>query len=64
MKYTTCYECNERMDVGDVAFEFAGDLFCSADCVTTYVEWHTTEGEVTECHCTEEDEDYRDDQDE
>ena len=64
IKFTTCWECNNRLDVDDDAVEFDGQIFCDRDCVLSSIEYRMDDIEISESDCTEEDEDYRDDEDE
>lgn len=62
--YTICTRCDQRLDEGEDAFEYSGDIFCSRECIYETIDFNISEVEVTDGDCTEEDEDYRDDEDE
>jgi len=53
-KFAECAECYERLNIGDVAIVFEGDVFCSTDCVTDSLVWKMEEIKISEKECTEE----------
>lgn len=64
IKYCECYECGNRLDIGDDAVEFEGDIFCDEDCVHSHIAYRIDDIEVEEGNCDYEDEGDFDDKDE
>jgi hypothetical protein len=64
IKFTRCAECEHRLDVGDEYVDFDGYIFCDDDCAVDYCRLSFSYNEISESDCTEEDEDFRDDEDE
>lgn len=61
MKYAVCNECGHRLDIGDNAVEYLSEIYCDNDCLYDHVHWETSDIEVTDGYCTEEDEGDNDD---